>query len=173
MNPRFLVVLAAALLPDVASASVGVSWSPPVLGARTYTNDGFSFSYFGGNGVDTYLPTLDVRLDGLDLQFHVMDLVASIVDDADIVIGVNGYLHTVEKPIVGGARAVFHPGLQLDLDLYDDDLLLQLLLAGRFGVEIGEGPGLGVYAIPDVGVVTYAGDSALLFGANMGFSVWY
>ncbi len=166
MNPRFLV-LAAVLLPDVASASVGVSWSPPVLGARTYTNNGFSFNYFGG-GVDTFLPTLDVRLDGLDLQFHVMDLVASIVDDGDIVIGVNGYLHVVERPIT-----VFHPGLQVDLDLYDDDLLLQLLLAGRAGVEVGEGPGLGVYAIPDVGVVTYAGDSALVFGASMGFSIWY
>ena len=41
-------------------------------------------------------------------------------------------------------------------------------------VPIGEGKsGVGIYAIPDLGVNTFAGDSGAVFGGTMGFSVWY
>ncbi len=180
--------LSAALLvaPGSAFAGIGMSYSPPSLGAHVLTG-GLGGGLFGGggaNGIDfgggipnyTYMPTLDLRMDQADLQFHILDLLATAgaSDFDNIVLGANGYYHVVQTPLPGKGKITFDPGVQVDLGTYGGDALVQVLVAGRAGVEVGEGKsGLGIYAIPDLGISLLGDASGAVFGGTMGFSVWY
>jgi hypothetical protein len=178
MSFRWSFAVALMVAPQVASAGVGVSYSPAALGTQLVTSNDDTFglgTLFLLGGDSTPFPSLDVRLANADLQFHVLDLIANLASDGDILIGVDGYYHLVRNDIGTGSAVVFHPGAQLDLGYVGDEVALTLLAAGRAGVEVGSdgGPGVGIYAIPDLGVTTYAGSSGGVFGGSVGFSVWY
>jgi hypothetical protein len=172
---RFLAV--ALLLPGSAFAGVGVSYSPALVNYRVVHggNDPFNLGFLAG-GDPTVLPSIDLRLDQATFQFYALDLLSNLIE-GDVLVGVDGYYHAVASEMPGKGTIVFQPGGQLDVGSFDNSgFYLGLAVAARCGVEVGpERSGLGVYVIPDIGVVLPAdhADAEAEVGGAVGFSVWY
>ncbi len=170
--PILLAVPALLALPQVAHAGVGSTWA---------FRSGSTFSYVGGWGAPGFtfpfhdLPSLDVRMRAVDVQFHVLEFIGGIASESDmLLLGANAYFQGMERPAPGSFVGVFDPGVSLDLAAETDFSPTNVGVMGlaRLGVEAEERFGCGLYVVPAVGIGLIEEEFELLVGGSLQVSIW-
>ena len=161
---RTLIGFLALTVAQSAHAGLGTSigLSPGGLGFA-----GTGGAFFPGGG---FLPTLDYRSDPLVLQFHVLEFAVLALETQDVFVGANIYYEAARGPIGGGWKGVAQPGA--GIDILGDPFILTVTGEARFGAESGNNIGVGVYAVPALGVWVGDGDSGFVAGGALQFSIW-
>ncbi|MBN1337008.1 MAG: hypothetical protein JXB39_13705 [Deltaproteobacteria bacterium] len=162
-----LVLLAA---PRAVRAGIGTTWAFNGGSAASYggpwTDLGYTFPFHS-------LPSLDLKLKEMDLQFHVLEFIGGIANDT-ILLGANAHFQGLWRPAPGGFGGVLEPGVSLDIvaDTDFDPFHLGLMGLARLGIEAEKTYGCGVYVVPALGVGLISEDFELLVGGSLQFSAW-
>ena len=138
------------------------------IGASAYvggTNDG------GTMGI--LAPTLDYRGGGILGQLHILDLIGELPNERlEFGLDVSGVV--VRRKIGTDIEGVIMPGGTLNLNSPTSfkDPSWQILAQTRFGAEMKQGMGFGIYVVPQIGVSNFTGDVGLSYGGTLQFSTW-
>jgi hypothetical protein len=153
-----LLALVALLVAAPAHAGIGATAK---LGT---TNDAAS----------TFLsPTLDYRADGILGQVHVVDLIGELVNKrVDLGVAVSGV--ALRRKVGQEVEGVIMPGgfLQVDSPTTFKNINWQILAQTRFGAEIKQKMGFGIYVVPMLGASNYSGKASVSYGGGVEISAW-
>lgn len=186
---KLLVVLLAFAAPATAFAGVGATAHLATV------NDGTAWA-----------PSLDFRYSGFLVQLDVLNLIGGLpAPDKDAAtaswlqdlphdqlnFGLAGSYVVLKKKCMPDIEGVFMPGLEFRYFGYIGDTGKQYsdakltgggvhaLLEGRFGMEMKQGAGFGVYVVPQLGISSIPAiglkDSkiALVYGGGVEVSAWF
>ena len=165
------LLLGLLFLPVVASAAdVGLGLGYDAGGGlRTFISN--------QNGVVGYVPstrypTLDLAIDRVTIQVHLVDTVAAAAseDGGDFLFGTNVWVRAIDRPITGALSATLEPGLSFDM-MTGPAGSIDALLGVRAGVRLAS-PGravgwAGLYLVPAMGM-TVPNRAKVQFAAALG-----
>lgn len=152
-----LVILIAASYSPAAHAGFGVT-----AGTGGYA-DGTS-----------WVPSLDWRANGILVQMHLLDQLAPLATGGDFYpnIGADVTVVAVKKKIAAEIEGVVMPGGGIRVT-GGGSLGWNVMGEARFGMEMKQGMGFGVYVVPALGVTNLAsGDVGVNYGGAVQISVW-
>lgn len=170
---RAALALAALLVPQVASAGVGVTG---FLGATEYASGG----PFAGAGFTSFLPTIDYRSGRHAFQFAALDLIDGIARGEDLAVyrlQVAYYNTTSRGKVTEDWKGIFAPGASV-LYLGNGEDNFNLVGRARVGVQTAKKMGVGLYVVPGLGVGSYSDgndntdDLTLIMHGSIQLSVW-
>lgn len=153
---RLLAVAALALASSPAYAGVGTSYGLS------------SFALFGAAST-WYLPSVDVRNDGMHLQIRGMDTLAHLVNE-DIYLAGSYWMPFMSQDL-GKGSVVVQPGGTAVIANFGD-WGIGLLGGARVGGEWVDEGGIGVYVVPQMGIAYDDPDVDVLFSGSVEISVW-
>lgn len=155
------------LLPSVASAGVGFGTTMGVGPSQININlNGATVPSLSAGG---FLPTLDLHFDTFHLQIHALETIDLLFDE-EILLGANGYVDMVQRPVSGSLDAVFAPGA--GVDILGDPFTLALTGEAQIGVRSRGEAGIGVFVVPALGIGLNDGTSDLIAAGTLQISVW-
>lgn len=136
----------------------------------------------------TWVPSVDIRTDGVLLQIHAIDFVGDLaLGDATVLpsgktevtryLNVGGDLsRVVTRKSVGvdDVDGVVMPGLavRLNADTGFESVGFSGRIFTRMGAEMKKGMGFGIYVVPEIGVGNLAGSFGLVYGGGLQVSAW-
>jgi hypothetical protein len=135
-------------------------------------------AYVGGYADGTrWNPSLDYRAKGILVQLHVLDWVqAPGASGYDFVpnAGVDVTGVAIKKKVGPDVEGVWMPGGGVRIQSYGGTLSWNAMAQARFGAEMKQGMGIGVYVVPAVGVTNFlTGDVGFNYGGSLQVSAWF
>src|SRR6185436_7558529 len=162
---RVMFALAAFLVPQAAMAGWGVT--APLTGAG-----------FGGLGGQTFAPimspypTIDYHSGKDLLQVDIWGLVSSITTKENVAFDLSYYHATYRGKVTEDWKGSVAPGVHLGFWKDPVDTQIEGNVNLRMGVQALHDVGVGLYAVPGIGVDSYADDIYLVLSGGVELSVW-
>jgi hypothetical protein len=156
---KILAALALALVSTSAHAGIGATAS---IGG---TNDGAVMGL--------QAPSLDWRGGGVLAQVHLLDLIGELTNErVELGVDVSGVVH--KRKVGPDVEGVIMPGGTLNFSTPTSfrNASWQVLAQTRFGAEMKQGMGFGIYVVPQIGVSNFTGDVGLSYGGTLQVSAW-
>ncbi len=138
------------------------------VGATAYvggTNDGAAMGLLA--------PSLDYRGGGILAQVHLLDLIGELPNERlELGVGVSGVV--VKRKVGQDVEGVIMPGGHVNFGVPTTfkNPSWQILAETRFGAEMKQGMGFGVYVVPQIGVSNFTGNVGLSYGGTLQVSAW-
>lgn len=137
---------------------------------------GFGVTAGTGGYVDgtAWVPSLDWRANGILVQAHLLDQLAPLATGGKFYanLGADITVVSVKKKIAPEIEGVIMPGGGFRVS-GSDPLGWNVMGEARFGMEMKQGMGFGVYVVPALGITNMAkGDIGLNYGGAVQISVW-
>ncbi|MFN7147127.1 MAG: hypothetical protein ACK4YP_25385 [Myxococcota bacterium] len=154
----------------LAALALGLGLSTPAS-AGIGTTAGIGSS---GSGELTFVaPTLDYRGGGVLVQLHALDLIGKLPNKyLDLGVGVSGI--AFKRKVGADVEGVIMPGgvARIYTDTGFNALSWNVGAQARFGAEMKQGFGFGVYVVPMLGVSNFSGKVGPSYGGTLQVSAW-
>lgn len=156
---KLLLALALAFASTSAQAGVGFTAG---LGAST------SSPYVA------FAPTLDYRTGGWLVQLHAFDLIGQL-PAGNLDIGVDVTAIAIKRRVGQEVEGVFMPGAGVTLftDTGFHSVGWRAEAEARFGAEMKQGIGFGIYVVPVLGATNLTGSTGISYGGSVQVSTWF
>lgn len=120
-----------------------------------------------------WVPSLDYRASGVSVQLHLLDTLRATATGEDFALdtGVDVTYAVVKKKVAPEIEGIIAPGVGVRLANYGD-FGFNLVAQTRFGMEMKQGMGFGVYVVPMAGVSNLSGKTGVVYGGGVQISAW-
>jgi hypothetical protein len=120
-----------------------------------------------------FAPTLDYRGGGVLAQVHLLDLIGQLPNKyVDVGFDITGV--ALKRKVGEDVEGVVMPGAAVLLyaPTSFDSVGFHVLAETRFGAEMKQGAGIGIYVVPQLGVSNLTGTFGVAYGGSLQVSAW-
>ena len=130
-------------------------------------------------------PTIDFISDNFSVQFHLVDMLASLPQENVLTIGTNAYYTLQRSTLYTPVQAILQVGTSIDIvqnnSIQNNEVTeLWIQLQPRLGIELSEEYGTGLYIFPSIGWAQipllsdtdYSMQQEVVAGGGIQLSIW-